>query len=243
MKQRLAVGLVIADEQEYVPLLARAEALGAVRQDFYTRMGHRFALRRGDRALEVHAVLCGVGMVNAATAATGLLYKGCDVLLNIGLSGGISGISRGEFASGDRFLEHDFDLTPLGYAPCEKPGQTYLYEADPRWLALFSRCVPALKTGTMVSGDSFISDPDRRAFLASRFSALSCDMETAAVAYAAHLAGKPFACLRKISDDAGADATESYRAMNDLAEADLFDLLLRALDAAFDDASLWNETK
>lgn len=241
MKELLRVGIAVADDQEYAPILAQAKALGAVRADYYGRPGHRFSLRRGGRTIEVWSLLCGIGKVNAAVAATALAEGGCDCLLSIGLSGGISGVARGEYAAGDCFLEHDFDLTCLGRAPCEKPGQVYRYGADPDWLALLRRTIPALKVGTMVSGDCFVSDPVRRAFLAETFHALSCDMETAAVAYVAFLTGRPFAALRRISDDAGASAADSYRAMNDLAEADLLTLLLRVLDAAFADEAVWKE--
>ena len=31
---------------------------------------------------------------------------------------------------GIEFLEHDFDLTGIGYKPCEKPSQKYIYDAE-----------------------------------------------------------------------------------------------------------------
>ena len=39
---------------------------------------------------------------------------------------------------------------------------------------------------------------------------MSCDMESSAIAYLAEIAKIPFVTLRKISDDAGDSANESY---------------------------------
>ena len=43
---------------------------------------------------------------------------------------------------------------------------------------------------------------------------MSCDMETAAIASVCDIADIPFASIRRISDDAGESALDSYRAMN-----------------------------
>ena len=55
---------------------------------------------------------------------------------------------------------------------------------------------------------------------------MSCDMETAAVAFVCEYASVPFACVRRISDDAGADAAESYREMNCSSQTELSDFIL-----------------
>ncbi|MBO7218113.1 MAG: hypothetical protein J6V50_05375, partial [Clostridia bacterium] len=60
------IGLIIADESEYVMIREKANEMGAARCDFFTREGHRFALNENT---ELYTVLCGVGMVNSAAAA------------------------------------------------------------------------------------------------------------------------------------------------------------------------------
>lgn len=223
------IGLIIADESEYVILRSIADKLGAKRRDIFTREGHEFAL--GEETL-VHSVLCGVGMVNAAAAASYLAAEGCDAMFNFGLSGGISGISKNEFMVGSEFIEHDFDLTPLGYEPCEKPLQEFVYKADGRLIKTATELYPFIKTGVAVSGDSFICDDGKRNYLKDKFNAMSCDMESAAIAYVCSIADIPFLSLRKISDDAGNDADDSYReAMNIDGEevlGILFELIKRA---------------
>lgn len=239
MKEILKVGYIVADEDEYAPLRNLVEKLKAKRSDFYSREGHSFSFGKEGKTVEVQTVLCGVGMVNAAAAATYLATKGMDIILCSGLSGGISGIKRGELTIGTEYIEHDFDLTPLGYELCKKPLQKYVYTADDNLLSILCDIYPDLKRGVIVSGDSFIGDNSKKEFLKNAFGAMSCDMESAAVAYVCDLAKIPFAAIRRISDDAGNDATDSYNEMNNLREDVLIDLLLLAVKRFFDYDILW----
>jgi adenosylhomocysteine nucleosidase len=239
MKDFLKIGYVVADEDEYAPLRNMTESIGAVRCDFFGREGHKFAFEKENRTVEVHSVLCGIGMTNAAAAATFLALEGCDIILNSGLSGGISGIKRGELSVGTEYIEHDFDLTPLGYKPCEKPLQNYVYKADEELVDILCEIFPALKKGVAVSGDSFISDEAKKNYFKDNFGAMSCDMESAAVAYVCEQANIRYAAIRRISDDAGDDATESYSDMNNLQETVLIELLIEAAKRFFDHNILW----
>lgn len=239
MKEILKVGYIVADEDEYAPLRNMAKSLNAKRSDFYSREGHIFSFEKYGKKVEVQTVLCGIGMVNAASAATYLSGKEMDIILCSGLSGGISGIKRGELTVGTEYIEHDFDLTPLGYELCKKPLQKYIYEADGNLLDVLCDIYPDLKRGVIVSGDSFISDNNKKEFLKNTFDAMSCDMESAAVAYVCDLAKIPFAAIRRISDDAGNDAKDSYTEMNNLREDVLVELLVLAVKRFFDYDILW----
>jgi adenosylhomocysteine nucleosidase len=160
-----------------------------------------------------------------------LIDIGCDYILNYGLSGGISGICRDELSLCDRFLEHDFDLTGIGYKLCEKPGQKYIYNADQKLLDLAKTVVPNAKLGTAVTGDRFVCDSVLRDLLKNEFNAMSCDMETAAIAYVCDFAEVPFLSIRRISDDAGADAGDSYREMNNADQTQIFCYVLELVKA------------
>ena len=59
---------------------------------------------------------------------------------------------------------------------------------------------------------------------------MSCDMETAAIADICQSASVPFASLRKISDDAGESAAESYRDMNTYGNISLSLAVLKIID-------------
>lgn len=245
MREHLKIGLVIADEMEYVPMRAYAEQYGGKRRDIYGREGHTLTIEKDGRRITVESVLCGIGMVNAAAAAAFMVGRDSadpmrpDMIINTGLSGGIAGIARGEVTLGTQFVEHDFDLRPMGRPLGEKPGQTYVYPADPVLLEHYAALFPYMKKGGMASGDCFVGDEKLRRLLKERWDAMSCDMESAAVAYVCHLAGVAFGAVRRVSDDAGSDAPDSYRQMNDKAESTLLDLVFQGICAMFDNPVFW----
>ena len=220
------IAVIVADVDEYKPLAERIEKGGYEEYSFLGRRGHKFTVKTENGSATVCTLLCGIGMINAAAAASHFVTKGFEIILNYGLSGGISGIKRGELSLADKFLEHDFDLTGIGYKPYEKPGQEYVYKADEKLMSLMMGQIPNIKTGTAVSGDCFICDEQVRNTLKNDFDAMSCDMETAAIAYVCNFGNIPFLALRRISDDAGDNATESYREMNEKAEALLSDIII-----------------
>ena len=204
----LKIGIVVADKDEFAPF---EEALSEKTNfDFYNRHAISFS-HKGSQVIAVH---CGIGKVNAAIAATHLIDLGCNCILNFGLSGGISGVKRGQLCFPESFLEHDFDLTGIGYKPCEKPGQKYIYEASKELLAIAKEVFPDAAGGTAVCGDRFISKAEDQIFLKETFGATSCDMETGAIACICDMAQVDYLSLRRISDDAGDDAAESYKEMN-----------------------------
>ncbi len=230
----LKIGIIVADDDEYAPLQQFIESGSFESYSFLGRKGHKFSVASENGQAQVISILCGIGKVNAAAAAAHLVDMGCDILLNFGLSGGISGIGKGELCLPDRFLEHDFDLTGIGYKLCEKPSQKYIYDANKALISLFCDNVADVKCGTAVSGDRFVCDADLRNTLKTQFGAMSCDMETAAIAYVCDFAAVPFLSLRRISDDAGADALDSYRAMNTSGETVLSDLILMLIKSVID---------
>ncbi len=225
--EKIKIGIVIADSDEFLPLEKQILSIGGKEVLICGRKAYEFKV-----GLEtVAAVLCGIGKVNAAVAATALAERGAEILLNCGLSGGISGVARGDICIPDRFLEHDFDLTGLGYKKCEKPSQEYIYTADEGLVEILRGIFPSARVGTAVSGDCFVSDAALRDTLKNEFAAVSCDMETAAIAYVANAYGLKFASVRKISDDAGNDAAGDYRELNVLAE----DVLTSALNSVIEE--------
>ena len=203
------IGVVIADIEEYKPITEMADRVKEY--SLFGVKGVEFKLS----GTTVCAVFCGIGKVNAAAATALLIADGAEIVLNYGLSGGISGVSKGELIVPTTFIEHDFDLTGIGYKPCEKPWQDYIYTADKTLSDILGKTLNA-KTGSMaVCGDSFICDDKTRQRLKDTFNAASCDMETAAIASVCYKADIPFAVLRRISDSAGEDAGTDYRQIND----------------------------
>lgn len=233
--KRLKIGVVVADVEEYKPLCELWQNFSCDSGIKMSRYNNAYLLKTQNGEAELVCINCGIGKVNAAAAATHLIDLGCSVILNYGLSGGISGVCRGETVVASRFLEHDFDLTTIGYKPCEKPRQKYIYEADERLLRLSKEIYPDIKCGTAVCGDRFICSEEDRNFFKSNFDAMSCDMETAAIASVCDMFSVPFIALRRISDDAGESAVDSYNEMNTAGETvltDIFDRIVRSVIAS-----------
>ena len=224
--EEVKIGIIVADADEYKPFAEKIEQDEFSEYSFLGSKGHIFFVKGNRKNAQVISILCGIGKVNAAAAAMHLVDIGCDYILNYGLSGGVSGIRRGEINAPNKFLEHDFDLSGIGYKLCEKPLQKYIYNADENLIGIAKKVVPQLKLGTAVSGDHFICDNEVRNNLKENFNAMSCDMETAAIAYVCEFSGVPFLALRRISDDAGAEATEAYREMNVSGETLLCDYII-----------------
>lgn len=221
MKYR-KIGIVVADGCEFEPLRRLENTQKSVFQGME-------CIRFSVGQIEVCALLCGIGKVNAAAAAAFLVCDGAELLVSTGWSGGIHGISKGMTAIATRFLEHDFDLTPLGYEKAQKPDQQWIYDADFEVNAVFKRLYPDLKEGTMVSGDCFVCDAQLRNELSEKYDAISCDMESAAVASVGFKSGVPVVALRRISDDAGDSANEMYTATCEIYETAMIDMVLAAV--------------
>ena len=226
MSMYKTVGVIIADDGEYAPFLKDIQKYDPQPITLLGKTGHTYTFG----GVTVYSLYCGVGKANAAAGTAALIMSGCEAILNFGLSGGISGVTRGETVLGNAFLEHDFDLTGLGYAPCQKPGQDAVLKADAGLCALFEQVLPGIKEGTLATGDCFVSNATLRDSLRDNYCAIACDMETAAIADICRSAGIPFVALRKISDDAGENAGESYRDMNTYGNVSLSQAILQVID-------------
>ena len=228
----LKIGLCVADRGEYVPIAEALEKLGATRKNFFSRDGLFYQVQLKEKTVEVYAVLSGIGMVNASAATMYLVNLGCEIIINTGYSGGISGVRAGQVVVGTKFIEHDFDLTGIGYKEFEKPEQEYIYGAD---IELSKAALQAFDGATecvMLSGDRFISSTaDKERFTKMFDGAVCCDMETAAVAYVCELADVKYVSVRLVSDTASDDSAGEYMdSLNSDITNGFADVVLKTLD-------------
>ncbi len=157
------------------------------------------------------AVCFGIGKVNAAIGATlALNFDKFDGVINTGWSGAVSGVFKGDIIVSDSCVECDFDLTPIGRLPGQKPGQEeYVYICN-NALYNAARSVEGFKHGKLGTGDFFLTDKERRERYKEIFSINAFDMESGALGAACYLLNIPFVSIRKISDSADDVGVEDY---------------------------------
>ncbi len=221
------IGLVIADEYEYLPFLRIAATYGEVKEStFRTRPCAEVIIN----ANKVIAVSCGIGKVAAATAAAFLIAdEKADYIFNIGLSGAVSGLHEGEIALGSSFVECDFDLTPVGRALGENPSKPWKHEADEALLAKAEQ-VLGVRTAAFGCGDLFLADKVKKNLYKDTFNINAFDMETGAIASVCGSAGVPFLSLRQMSDSADDASAETYTAVNNTQPEDLAKMILQFIE-------------
>ncbi len=157
-----------------------------------------------------------IGKVNAAlTAATMLERFGCEMLLFTGVAGAVNpDLKIGDLIAATQLCQHDLDITafghPHGYVP---EGKVYV-EPSRHLLALAKEVADEkgieLKGGIVATGDQFIADAERKAWIAETFDADAIEMEGAAVAVVCDAMDVPFFVLRAISDAADMDAAFDF---------------------------------
>ena len=202
------VGIVIADKDEYVHVIKElgdeAEAL-----DVMGLIGHTAVLHTNGHDIRVRTVCSGIGKVFSAVAAT-LLADGCDLLINAGLSGGFGDAKKYDIVLGTSFVEHDFDLSPIGYKKAQKPGDNKPIVSARELNDDIIKKFPFVKKGVFVTGDCFVSSKEQHDFLVNEFDPIACDMESACVGYVASVYDIPYVSIRMISDGANDGEVETY---------------------------------
>lgn len=164
-------------------------------------------------------VRCGVGKVNAALCVQALAdHFAVTHVINTGVAGSLDGaIDIADIVVSTDAVQHDMDVTSLGYAPGQIPDLDVLaFPADPALRALALAAVkvaaPGVRAfeGRIASGDQFVHSPNQRERIASLFKASCAEMEGAAFAQACYLNSLPFVIIRAISDKADGSSNIDY---------------------------------
>ena len=160
---------------------------------------------------ETVVVQCGMGKVNAGVCAQTLISRfGAGGIINTGVAGPLDArIDIGDIVVSSDAVQHDFDVSPIGFRKGEIPYTgLYAFPADPglreRALSAAKTCAPDVRCfeGRVCSGDQFIASGVQKARIVAEFGGLCCEMEGAAIAQVCHLNGVPWVILRAISDKA-----------------------------------------
>ena len=200
--------VLIADIDEFNPC---KNSLGNIVEREYS-IKHMPAFDFSHNGHDCTVVCFGIGKVNAAMGAAYALSEGSyDGVINTGWSGAVSGLFRGDIVVSDSVVECDFDLTPIGKLPGQKPGQAdYIYSCKN---ALYDAAISieGFKHGNLGCGDFFLTDAERRNRYREIFNISAFDMESGAIGAVCYFAQMPFLSIRKISDNADDVGTDDYK--------------------------------
>ena len=173
---------------------------------------------------EVVAAVCGIGKVFAAMCTqTMILRYRPECIINTGVAGTLTDLlAIGDIAIADQVVQYDMDTSALGDPVGMVSGINQIYfPADAHAVAAAQQALRqlglAFQTGTIASGDRFLSDGAVKAELHTHFGAIACEMEGGAIGHVCFVNRVPFLILRAISDGADPNAHMDYPAFTTLA--------------------------
>ncbi|MDE7106092.1 MAG: 5'-methylthioadenosine/adenosylhomocysteine nucleosidase [Anaeroplasmataceae bacterium] len=204
------IGIIAAMEEEMEIL---KDALGC--DDFEPICGIKFYVGEIENT---EVVLCtsGVGKVNAAMAATLLIdHYSCDLVINTGIAGGITGVTSEDIIIANSLGYYDVDTTPFGYSYGQIPGMPKAFTPSVSSTVMIKSILKRLnlsyKEAMVYSGDSFVTSLDQVAQVNTDMPCIA-EMEGAAIAQVCTRSGVEFVVLRYISDIVGqADQLKDYQ--------------------------------
>jgi len=188
---------------------------------------------------EVILLRSGIGKVNAAMSTTILLEKyKPDCIINTGSAGGFHpSLNVGDAVISTEVRHHDVDVTAFGYEYGQVPQLPAAFLADENLILVAESAAKELENfqivkGLIVTGDSFMEDPERVAFVRSKFTDLQAvEMEAAAIAQVAYRFGVPFVIIRSLSDIAGKESEISFDQFIDKAATNSATLVMKMVEA------------
>ncbi len=180
--------------------------------------------------INVVVVKSGVGKVNAALCAQRLIVEfGCTHIINTGIAGAMAeGLGVFDFVVSRDAVYHDMDATGFGYKVGEIPQmECSRFMADSEMIKAADKAFKMVKeceghkliSGTVASGDQFISESAKKKYIEENFHPACVEMEGCAIAHACYLNGTPFAVIRCMSDMADETVEQTYNFNEDSAAA------------------------
>lgn len=165
--------------------------------------------------LSVHQT--GVGKVAAAAATQRVIdLERPDGIVFVGVAGGLApDLHQLSVVIAADAVQWDVDITPVngGLPGTLNDGRRFI-ALDASGSSLALETAKALeyhaRLGRVASGDAFLADPVRSAWIRETFQADAVEMEGAAALQVAHDHGVPMVLIRVISDHAGEAAELTY---------------------------------
>lgn len=172
---------------------------------------------------EIILVKSGIGRVmSAVLITTANDYYDFDLVINVGVAGGVNGAKVGDIIVGTKYIYGDVNVTPAGYEFGQMAGFPRLYECN---INLNNLTDNNIIYGDICTCDSFTTSLDFVNELKDKYFNdlnIKCfDMESAAFAQSCYYFNIPFVAIRSISDVIGnTNQSEEYD-NNEKASADI----------------------
>ena len=187
----------------------------------------------------VVVVQCGIGKVNAGVCTQILISMfGASRIINTGVAGSLdNAIDIGDIVVSTDAVQHDFDVSPIGFHKGEIPYTgLYAFPADEdlrKAAASAASLEEDIKVfeGRVCSGDQFIASKEQKTRISSDFQGMCCEMEGGAIAHICSLNHVPFVIIRAISDKADDSEELSYEKFEAAAAARCSRIVSRMMEA------------
>ncbi len=214
MSNNLTIGIIGAMDCEVSKLKQKLQKLeeiqhGSLKISLGNFCGHKIVL-----------VKSGVGKVNAALCTQYIIDKfNTDYIINTGIAGGIAeNLEVGDIVIGEKLVQYDFDVSAIGYAKgymCTgiEPDKPTFFYSDEKLISEFEKTMNDkinVHKGVIASGDTFVSDIERKKEIRKTFNATAVEMEGCAIAQTSTANNVPFLVVRAISDLADNEAGKSH---------------------------------
>lgn len=190
-------------------------------------------------------VVCksGVGKVNAAVCTQVLIDRyGVGTVLFTGVAGALHPeLEIGDLVVSTECMQHDMDVTPLGFARGVIPyADVSVFPADDALVRLAKQAGERLygktpMSGRVLSGDQFVASRETVRSLYEQLGGVCTEMEGAAVAQVCHLNGVPYVVIRSMSDKADGSAHVNFAEFTPLAAKHSYEMvreMIRLMNAS-----------
>ncbi len=201
--------------------------LGKMQVETKTRHGMATFYQGSYQGQKVVLARMAMGKVNAAMAVQALidLFDAAPLILS-GTAGAVAPeVEVGDVVIGTKLVSHDAGVYLSDFKFCGvmagdgqgRRGWVRAFRAEPHlvqaalsagdnllWPRGSKKRTPAVRVGTIVTGDQVVFSQEKKEWLHRTFEALAVEMEGAAVAQVAAANGRPWLVVRAISDQADA---------------------------------------
>lgn len=206
----MKIGILVAMEEEIKRLTTEISDTTQhiiAKQKFYDGKLHN---------QPVTIVQSGIGKVNAAIATSLLIDRfEVDLVINTGSAGALAtNLQIGDLVVADKLAYNDVDNRIFDYSYGQIPQMEKYFVSDTEINLKIVKAAQEnwpVKTGLIVSGDSFISEQSKIIEIQQYYpNALVTEMEGAAVGQVCAQFNIPFTVIRAVSDTADEEATIDF---------------------------------